>query len=482
MNLVQRSIQSSTYNLLSSLIQTVILLARSILLARLLDPEVFGIYSYAISLIVLTRALQIFGLNNAYIHHTKESEGELSLRVYFSLSIFFCIIWTVLIILVSTFLVPINDRWVLYVLVVTEWIDSLVRIGRVILIKQVSFKRLSIIETLITILATISALSFAAMGYGIWSLLSTDIIAGSVAFICIYVYRPIWLPKIGWDRNIAKYYMNFGFKSFLSDLLGSAVNEIDDIWTGRILGDLALGFYSRAYAFATYPRKILATPFNQVSAGTYAEVKNDTKRLSQAFFRVNALLIRVGFFSAGLLVLIAPELVRIILGDKWIPMISTFRFMLIFTLLEPIRMTISNLFNALGYPEKSVKINLLQLITLVICLFLFAKNFGIEGVAISVNIMAVVGVTYMFLLAKQHVKFSIIRLFLVPVVSILLGIIYGRLAIELPGIQGSLWRTGIVKAIVFSLLYIGILFILERKQIPRFVNIFFKAWNINKQL
>jgi O-antigen/teichoic acid export membrane protein len=448
----------------------------------LLAPEIFGIYSYAVSLIALTRAIQIFGLNNAYIHHAPESEGETSLRVYFSLSIIFTLIWTMLIYLISFIFVPHENRWVLYILVITEWVDSLTRVARVILIKQIAFRRIAVIELLITIMATFLALVFATSGFGIWSLLITDIIAGLIALVGLYIIKPIWKPMIGWSSNIARYYIKFGFKSFLSDLLSNAHSELDDVWTGRNLGDLALGFYSRAYTFATYPRKILSAPFNQVSAGTYAEVKSDPMRLSQAFFRFNALLIRIGFFAAGLLALIAPELIRLLLGVKWLPMLPTFRIMLVFTLFDPIRTTISNLFFAVGHPEKTVRTNVIQVITLIICLFVFGKQSGIVGVAIAVDIMLIVGIIYMLILARQYVKFSVRRLFLIPTISISLGLILARAAIEVPGILGSPWRTGIVKSLIFTLVYGIIVFLFEREQIPRFANIFINVWTTKNRI
>jgi O-antigen/teichoic acid export membrane protein len=150
--------------------------------------------------------------------------------------------------------------------------------------------------------------------------------------------------------------------------------------------------------------------------------------------------------------------------------------MLIFTLFDPIRITISNLFFAVGYPEKTVRTNILQVLTLLIGLFLFGNQFGITGVAIAVDLMLIVGIVYMLILARQHVQFSMKRLFVVPSVAIALGIILGRAAIELPGILGSPWRTGIIKSCIFIIFYMGILFLFERDQIPRFANIFLKAW------
>ena len=59
--------------------------------------------------------------------------------------------------------------------------------------------------------------------------------------------------------------------------------------------------------------------------------------------------------------LVAPEFIRIALGEKWMPMLSTFRIMLIFTLLDPIRVSVSDLFLAVGVPSQLVWARMIQL-------------------------------------------------------------------------------------------------------------------------
>ena len=62
MSIAQRSVHSSTYNIGSSLVQTAVAFARSIILLRLLDPEIFGTYRFVSSFIFWTAALPIFGM------------------------------------------------------------------------------------------------------------------------------------------------------------------------------------------------------------------------------------------------------------------------------------------------------------------------------------------------------------------------------------------------------------------------------------
>ena len=462
MSLAKRSIESSAYNVGANIIQTVILALRSILLARLLSPDDFGVYAFASSLVVVTSSLPNFGMGGAFVHRAKESEGEEALRVYFSLAFIFNMLWVVLIAIAGYFLIETENRWVLWVILITQIIDNLANVGRSKLVKKVVFRRIALVDTTVVLGATASALWFAYNGYGVWSLVSTDIAAALIMVIGFYIYRPIWRPRFGWAKETVRYFLDFGKRTFIAGVLGQALDRVDDLWTGVFLGKTALGYYSRAYSFATYPRKILAAPLNTVAGGTYAELKDQPKRLSQAFFRVNAFLVRSGFFFAGLLSLIAPEFIHLVIGDKWLPMLTAFRLMLVYTLLDPIKGTVAGLFGAVGRPELVTKARSVQLIILVAGLFLLGPRWGINGVALSIDIMVVVGIAILLMHSRNYVQFSLKRLIVVPSIAVCAGLCLAWGFIFLFGIPESLLKTGILKTFIFCSFYGIILFIFER--------------------
>jgi PST family polysaccharide transporter len=266
-----------------------------------------------------------------------------------------------------------------------------------------------------------------------------------------------------------RYFLRFGSRSFIAATLQYALDRVDDLWVGSYLGDTAMGLYSRAYTFATYPRRILAAPLNTVSVGTYAELKAARKRLSQAFFRINAFLVRSGFLAAGLFALVAPEFIRLLLGVKWLPMLSAFRLMLAYTMFDPLKLTVANALVAVGKPERIARARFAQLAVLVTGLFLMGPSLGIAGVALAVDGMLVVGIVVLLWEVRRYVDFSLTRLFGAPGLALGIGMIMARGAIMLPGVLGSDWRTGSVKGAVFLAVYTGILLVLERRHLLKMV-------------
>ena len=119
---------------------------------------------------------------------------------------------------------------------------------------------------------------------------------------------------------------------------------------------------------------------------------------------------------------------------------------------------------AVGKPKLIVLARLVQLVILLAGLFLLGPRFGIAGVALAVNVMLLTGIGIMLWMVRAFVDFSPLRLFGVPSIALSLSILLGRASIELPGICGAYWRTGLTKAIVFSTIYLTIWLVLERSQ------------------
>ncbi|HRX04700.1 MAG TPA: oligosaccharide flippase family protein, partial [Anaerolineae bacterium] len=388
--------------------------------------------------------------------------------IHFTLKLMFTAAWAVVLIAFALLRTTGDQQTALIVITLATAGLEITQTPRLILVRRVVHRRLALLQFADALLSTALAVGLALMGVTLWALLATDLSLMFVSIVGLFIWRPVWRPWFSWNREVVRYYLSFGSRNFGAGALLLALDRVDDLWTLRYLGDTALGYYSRAYTFATYPRRILAGPVNQVAGGTYAELKGERKRLSQAFFRTNALLVRSGFFLAGLLALIAPELIAILLGDKWLPMLQAFRLMLVYTLLDPIKMTVADLFVAVGRPELVFRVRLLQLGVMVVGLFALGTRFNIAGVALAVDTMVVVGITVLLWQARQYVDFSARRLFAVPMLALVLGLAAGAGVVALLTTPAP-WLSATLKTVLFVLAYGGVLALLERQTLTAMV-------------
>jgi O-antigen/teichoic acid export membrane protein len=430
----------------------------------------FGVYGLAVSIVALSGVVANFGMAAAFVHRAPETEDEgHAAAVYFTLKLVFASVWAGLMAIGTLVLASGELKTALLVLTATGFGVHMVQTPRVILGRRIVHRRMALVQITSLVASSAVAVGLAYQGATLWALLAVNLVSLLIGFTAFYVWRPVWRPRLVWAPDTMRYYLRFGSRNFVADALSLALDRIDDVWTGVFLGDAAMGYYSRAYAFAIYPRRILASPIYAVSGGTFAELKTDRLRLSQAFFRVNAFLVRSGFLLAGVLALIAPELIRLALGAKWLPMLETFRLMLVFTLLDPIKGSISGVFVAVGQPQRIAGARTVQMVVLVAGLFLLGPQFGIAGVAVAVNLMLVAGIALLLWQARAHVDFSATRLFVAPTLSLVAGLVAGSQAARLPWVAGSDWRTGLAKAVIFAVVYGAILLALEHRDLTKTV-------------
>lgn len=470
MSLAQRTIHSIGWNAAARGVQTAVNLLRMLLLARWLPVALFGSYAGLRVIIALTVTTTSFGLSGAFIHRAPETEDEeQATAVFFSLRLLFLLAWVIIMLLLLPWLTRPGEAAPYLVLLLAMAGQSQAQVVETILVRRVAHRRIAIVQTAGALISSLVMLLLAWFNSTIWVLVWGDVVVTAVSLIGYFLWQPIWRVRFGWNPQIVRYYLNFGRRGFSAQLLYQLLDRLDDLWVRLTLGDLALGYYSRAYNFATNPRQFLAMPLSDVAGGTYAALKNDRLRLSQAFFRTNALLIRSSFFLGGLLALIAPEFIRLVLTEKWLPMLDAFRLMLIFTLLDPLKLTTASLIGYMGYPERIVRTRFIQLIVLLAGLWTLGPRWNIAGVAVAVDLMLFVGIFLFFWQAREFVDYSVWALFAMPTVSLGLALAAARASLLLPGVLGSDWRTGLVKTAVFTLTYTLTLFLTERQQLTRMI-------------
>lgn len=464
MSLVQRSLRSITWISFFGILSYPVGIVQSILLARLLPVETFGVFVGISSVVNISYILFDFGLTNAFIHRSPETQNEdQAAATLFSLRLCLDSAWAVILLAFGSWIYTGDSRLVLVVLVTTAYLNRITVTPRAILTRQVQHRRLALIDLAVSISTALISVLVAAVTHSIWALLTSSILTFLVTITGFYFINPVWRPRLIWQAASVRYFFAFGGKTLVNNILDTLMENIDNLWTRHYLGDEQLGYYSRAYKFAIYPRLVLALPINAVLVGTFAELKSERARLSKAFFRISVVLTRAGFLLAGGLAIVAPEFISLFLGEKWLPILEPFRILLVFALVDPLRMTVSSLFIAAGQPQKMSYIRLSQLLAFVLGLFTLGTRYGVLGVALSLDIVALLGLALSLVMVRSFVDFSLPRLTLPPLAALGAGLVLAWLWVAFGLLAGNPWVAFIAKGMVFCLGYGGMITLLEGK-------------------
>jgi PST family polysaccharide transporter len=194
-----------------------------------------------------------------------------------------------------------------------------------------------------------------------------------------------------WSGAAARELWTYGRPGWLAANLTYARDHIDDLWIGLAMGSGPLGFYSKAYELAHYPRRVFANPVVGVFTPVLARLQGDRARLSAAFSRAASLVLHLGLFTAGACAAVIPEFIDLVIGARWRPMMWSFRLLLIYAALDPLMVLVTSFLLVTGRPRELVHLVALQLCFFVPALVIGAKLWGINGVAAAASAMLVLG-------------------------------------------------------------------------------------------
>ncbi len=465
--LTGKLVRGSAYSVTASLITLSLGFARSVILARLLLPEHFGVVTLALFFVNLIGRLRGLGLGQAMVHRD-EVDGRVA-ATYFTMQLI--LLGGSLLVLLS--LVPLLGRFypqmpllggILCALAIVDFIKGINAYQETFLNRLLAFRRLALADVVASVTMTVLAPLAALLGWGPWSLV-VEQASGQAARSLVCWITPIApAPRLAWDRAAARWFWNFGSRVWIGTNLTFLLDRFDDFWVGTFLGKIPLGYYSRAYEFARYPRRVVANPLTSVFFPTFARLQHDRLRLSQAFYRVTSLMVRLGLWFGTMFVLVAPEFIRLVLGERWLPMLLTFQLMIFYTFADPLTVVTGNLLMATGHPGWLVRARAAQLSVFIPSVVGLGLWQGINGVAVAADLMVVTGAVLLFAQTRRLVDYSLRAMWLWPGVAV---IVAAATTLWLGPLWDSLpvWGGLLAKTILIGVLYGGALWLTEREQI-----------------
>lgn len=454
-----QAIRGSFFSVGASAVTLTLGFLRSVLLARLLIPQHFGVVALALFFVSLAAQMRALGLDRALIH--RQEADEATLGTYFTLRMGTLLASSLLAAVAAPALARFYPgmpllAWVLVALAGVEVIKGLSTIQETLLSKELAFRQLALTDVVASVTMTVVAPLLAWRGWGAWALVAEQASGILARFGMTWLVFRRWWPRPGWDAGTARWFWRYGRPAWSATNLGFLLDRFDDFWIGTALGKTPLGYYSRAYEFARYPRRVVANPLVSVFGPVFARLQGDRLHLSQAFYRAAHVILRTGFLISGAFALVMPEFIHLVIGDKWLPMLLTFRLMLVYTLLDALLMLCGNLLLAVGRPKGLQRARLIQTLFFIPAVIGGARLWGINGVALAADGMLAMGSWVLYRQIRNVADFSLFRLGFWPLVA--LAVAWGAgLWVEGMWHPINLWLLAVGKLVLFTGLYLVLL-------------------------
>lgn len=363
--------------------------AVTIILARLLFPEDFGLIGLAAIFIGVVTTVNELGLSAAIIQRKEINESHLSTSFWVSviLGIALCILTIVVSPFVADFFQEKSIEPILVTLSFVFIIVSFAVVPEALLVKNLNFKKIALVEVGAEISAGSIAIILAFSGFGVWSLVWRMLLGNFIRVILLGIIYP-WRPSIHFSYKSFQELFGFSINVTGSQVLNYAQANVDYLIIGKFLGALSLGYYTIAYQLITFPLKRISWVITRVTFPAFSLIQENDEKLREGYLKVIRYISLVTFPMIAGLFMVSPEFVVLVLGEKWSPAVLPLQILCIAGAVRSVATTTGSILLPKGRADIGFKWNLITLILLTIGV-LMGVSYGIVGVAIAVTVIVI---------------------------------------------------------------------------------------------
>ena len=290
-----------------------------IILARLLDPEVFGVIAIFMAIVAIMQTFVDSGMNIALIQNKTINVKDYSVVFYITFGIAL-ILYIYSYITIPYFLSIFNMcgyEKQLRVLLIILFVYSFNSIQTAQLTREMKFKQIFICQLISNISSGIISILVAFKGLGIWALI-IHYISNSIISCISYSFVTKWFPTLYFSFQRAKIFWGFGIKMLGSSLLTQLFTHIRTFTVGKVFSTSDLAYYSRGDQIPNLISSTLNSVFKAVMLPVYANKQDQIESLLNTLrktIRFNSFLIFPSMFGLSAL---ASSMVMILYTNKWI--------------------------------------------------------------------------------------------------------------------------------------------------------------------
>ena len=357
--------------------------AVSVLLARILLPEDFGLIGMLAIFMALSQTFMESGLGVCLIQRQNRTDVDFSTVFVFNLfvsSLFYLLLFFSAP-YISTFFNQPQLIALVRVLGLSLFINAFAIVQKTKLTIAMDFKSIAKSNMISVILGGFCGVIAALNGYGVWSLVIQSLVWSLTTTISLW-FLSSWSPSILFSRKSFDSLFGYASKILISGLYAQLLNNVYNICLGKFYPAASLGYYTRTKSLADLSAGTIVSIIQQATFPVLAVVQNDKEKLVSIYSRM----IRMSAFLIiplmTLITLLAKPIVILLLTEKWISLIPLLQWMVFARIFLPMSVINMNLLNAIGRSDLYLKVDLSKL-PLTILALIITIPLGVKAIVIG---------------------------------------------------------------------------------------------------
>ncbi len=379
----------------------------AIILARLLAPHDFGLAAMVVVLSGLVLIFSDLALGAALVQRRNLTEKDKSTVFWTSLGagIVFTLIGVACSGLVADFYNEPDVQPLFAALSLSFFITALATVQSALLTREMDFRSLELRQIAGTLIGAVVGIAAAVQGLGAWAIIAQQLTIGVVSTVLLWRFCE-WKPRFTYSWTSFRELGAFGGNVFGTRLLFYANRSADVLLIGRFLGAAAVGAYTIAYSVILFPFNQVAGPIQEVLYPAFSRMQDDPARMATIWIGVNRVVGAITIPSLIGLVIVAPEFVSVVLGDKWEAAVPVMQILAWVGLLQSLQRLNSSILEARNRTKVLFRYSMIVLAASLIG-FVGGLHWGIVGVAVGYAISSTIVEPYYSWLTARALDVSL---------------------------------------------------------------------------
>jgi O-antigen/teichoic acid export membrane protein len=394
------ALRGGTITLVAQGIRLVVMMASTMVLARLLTPADFGLVAMVAFVMGLVSMFKDMGLSMATVQREQISHAQVSTLFWFNGAVGVALM--LLLAILSPLVAWVYDEprlaGITMALGVAFLFGGVTVQHQALLRRRMSFGRLAAAEVSALLFGVMVAIAAALLGAGYWALVLRQIALAAGIAIGVWLLCN-WRPGPPVRRSGVRALLGFGghltgfnFTNYLS-------RNFDKALLGWRWGPEQLGFYSKAYQLLLLPIHQVNAPVTSVAIPTLSRLQSDPARYRAYYRRGILLLVAIGMPIVAFLCAEADRAVQVLLGSQWGAAVPLFRVLAPAAFVGTFNVATGWVYISTGRTDRQLRWALFAT-AVTVAAFIVGLRWGALGVAVACSATAVAlrypGIVYCF--------------------------------------------------------------------------------------
>lgn len=368
----------------------------SVILARILMPDDYGLIALVTVFIVFCDKLIVCGFATSLIQKKDADDTDFSSVLYFSMAA--AIILYALLFFTAPFIASFYDKFdrdllisVIRVTGLNLFLVAFNSVQHAYVSKHMLFRR-NFWSVLGAILVSGGVgIAMAYSGYGVWSLVAQNMIKTIIGMLILFL-TVRWRPKLLFSFERLKELFAYGWKIFVSSIIKVIYNDLRSLVIGKVFTPADLAFYNRGQTLPQLVDSNVTGTIDAVLFPAYSKLQDNKTSLVGAMRRAVKTSCYILMPALAMMAAVASPLVSVLLTDKWLPCVPFMQILCFSFIFSPVETENLQSIKAIGRSDIVLKLEIAKR-TIGILLLIIAVPIGLHAIAWSMligNIIAAI--------------------------------------------------------------------------------------------